>query len=499
MTINEKIKFLFQKAEEKKVNGELNAALNFYLEALRMVTPDDNQIECAIAITGLEGKSLVEDPEADKIDSFLRSRIVEIYRELGDYESAFHHAKIALFLDYQLCGKINNDTSASYQDLGLIEFKRRNLDNSETWLEKSNEADDCLLDIVTDKNIIQNIFFRKLIRAAHSAERGYLLDSAISSLKILPNLEKGFTDIIRFSDALNSCAQNLQNLCEHTKAKEFLHKAVDLHLEHGLENHPQMGRLYSNMAVLFHELWDFKAAEVFLTKSLVFNQTKSDYDRQKQINIFKEDRNVYKQLISRFQKETGFLFDIFISFNTHDQDIVRKLNDNLQSFNIKTWIFWDMKDWKKEKTYQEIIDLTSQTILKSKMVVMIASGASITSKYVTEEVKFCVENSIPILIWFPEGVRLYPSAASTISDLSNIHLLNYIQMIFRPGVYSLFGYGLRENDINIISMSILNWLSKLSDPQLSNKTIKHEEILTPTRLLPVFIDQHGNNLLDSIY
>lgn len=490
MNLVENLNQFIQTAEYLKLNGKLNDSLQYYLKALRILTPDDTQIELAIAFIGLEGKSKVESPNTDKLDSFLRSKIVEIYRELGDFQNAYYHASIALFLDRQVWGTQSNNTSASYHDLGLVEFQRKNFSDSEKWFNKSNDIDNYLLRTNLSDPIKNNINFRKLIRASQFGKRGFLLKAAKESLKILPHIEKGFPDIIKTSDALNSCAQDLQNLGEHHKAKEILKRAIHLHIESNLENHPQMGRLYSNMCILLHELWEFEGSAIYEAKSLNFDQTSFDILR-KENNILEEDRKRIKQLINRIKSVPSFNNDIFISFNTHDEDIVRELNENLKSFGMRTLIFWEIEGWKKKRSYDEIIRSISKHLLLSKIVVMVASGTSLASRYVFEEVNFCINNSIPLLIWFPEGVRLCPTASSTKTDLSEIHLLNFESKIFRPGVYSLFGYGLQEENIEVISKSIISWINKINNLKQQQYTLTNETLLIPTRLKPIFVDKNN--------
>lgn len=492
MNANE-IRGCIQQAEEEESKGHIHDSLQLYLKALRVVTPDDFQIEQAIAIVGIEGKSVVESPEADIMDSFLRAKIIKIYRELGDLESAYHHAVIALFLDRNVWGEFHNNTSASYHDLGSIEHKRQNFSDSDKWFAKSTEIDNHLLTTNLSEDIRNVILYRKLVTATHLGELGYFVEAAKESLKIIPDIDTDFPDIIKLSDAINCGALALQNICEHHKAKDVLHKAIALQTEAHLEKHPQMGRLYDNMAILLHELWEFDASAVYVAKSLMFDQTGFDTER-KRSTVIEEENKALEQLISRQQSVQNSEYDVFLSFNTHDREIVEKLHDSLESHRLRTWIFWEQKEWKKQKTPEEIINNISHKLLLSKIVVMIASGASITSEYVLKEVEHCVDNNIPLLIWFPEGVRLRPVTASTKSNLSEIHLLNFMKNTFRPGVYSLFGYGMREPEIKIVSQSIRAWFQRINANLTNKNSLTDETLLTPTRLLPVLVDDK-NNLL----
>ncbi|MEO0079190.1 MAG: tetratricopeptide repeat protein [candidate division WOR-3 bacterium] len=484
-------------AREKRNRGDFVGALANYEKALRTITTDDSQIMAAIelrdAIPVIRGIS--EYPNIDKLDSAIRTEMVEVLRELRRFDEAYHHARIAYYLDDLVWGPHHNNTAASLHDLGLIEFERHRLAEAEKWFRMSESA---------DKEVSRDLAnwqwkWRRMVRANVNASYGYFAEAVHEILTTLPEIRDKLTPY-QVAQQLNVAAQLLQNLGEHEQARPLLEEAIEVQSK-SAPDHPQLGRLYSNMAVLFLEMLKRDEAEDYMRKATQFGRFAVEVARQQDLpKWLAMEWGVVERWMqkSRWHFERGDKprsYDIFISFNTQDEAVVRRLHDALEAQGLNVWWFKEQADWNRQRPEGEVRQQILSAIDNSHLVLFIASNTSFTSDWVAEEIKHSINAVVPFILWYPEGVRVVPTEASTRSVATPSRLAEMISYVFRPGVHAFYGYGLRKPDISEIAAAVLKrFISLVPGHPITRKELGGEckgSYLTPTHLMPVFIRDDG--------
>jgi tetratricopeptide (TPR) repeat protein len=489
---------IIEKARSERRDGELSSSLATYEIALRMVTPNDDGFSKVLAFkdAGIPFKGLSEDPEADSVDSSLRSEMVEILREMFRFDEAYHHARIAQYLDELLHGYYHNDNAASLLDLGLIELSRHRPAEAEIWLRKSEEVDASLLVSDPDNFRIQH---RLLARAELWAHWGHLKQQAETFLMILPKIEN-LLEPYTLVQHLNSGSQAMQNLNEHELARQLLLRAIKIQEERA-PDHPQLGRLYSNLALVRLEQLEFSDAKRFSEDATRLERFIPEKHRFEELpRVFSDERTHIEGWMNssrRYFEEGGTRksYDIAISFNTRDESVVETLRSELEQLGLRTWWFKEDRNWDRPMADSEIEERVHKAISNAHMVVFVGSNTSFTSQFVLDEVDHAYSVRAPFLIWYPEGVRIKPTEVARRSNSSPDHLMKFFSNLLRPGVFAYYGYGLRKPDVSAIATAIKDRFTSLVVGHPIS--IQYQEmgvrcdVLYPTRLWPVFVDDDG--------
>jgi tetratricopeptide (TPR) repeat protein len=426
-----------EQARSCALAGDLEGALREYEIALRMVTPDDYEIEYAMALAAAQKRfsSTSADPRADALDSGLRAEIVDVLRHLGRFAEARHHAEIALYLDRFLGN--HNDISASLHDLGLINLA---LGQEEKALEYFQESDAIDSELRSSGQVGGALDFRKLIRGGVLADYGFMQEALMEIEGALPRIENNFPEPLKVVDALNSASQALQNLGEHARAIDFLRRAIRLQQSIS-SSHPQLGRLYANLAIIFHERRDFKSCEDWLGRLREMPPTLAERSSGYSLaDLLGEERRRQESWIAAGAREDGGgrtkSHDVFVSYNTKDEAVVAQLHDALERFGLSAWTFKEFEDWQSLKPVSEIVRAVESEIERSRLVLIVATGTSITSEYVFAEIRHALAKDIPVAVWYPSGVRLVPQDAATRTDLSADRLRAIKQKLVGFGVHA---------------------------------------------------------------
>lgn len=103
---------------------------------------------------------------------------------------------------------------------------------------------------------------------------------------------------------------------------------------------------------------------------------------------------------------------------------------------------------------------------------------------------------MPVLVWYPDGVRLSPQVASTWNACNDKDLRALTLRLSKPHVYSYYGYGLRNRSISAIADSVLKRFALIyTQHTCARLTAHYQDSLDPTKLWPVVLDSEGNPLV----
>lgn len=238
---------MLEEARSLHRSGDLEVALTRFETVLREVTPDDAQIELAMALN--RGQGVSENREADYVDSMLRSELVYVLRGLARPEEATHHARIALYLDQCLYGALHTNVSQCHHDLGICHHdlaathKRR--EDIDIALKEYSESE------AIDRSIptAPPVFKRRRERRKFYAQFGFLVDAAEHAKWLADNRPEDDAAESLMED-LNVAGQCLQDLGEHEHALEYAKRAIDVQqvVTGSVPNY-----LYENLGFLYFE------------------------------------------------------------------------------------------------------------------------------------------------------------------------------------------------------------------------------------------------------
>lgn len=489
---------LLDAARAARDSGNFSAAIASYLEALRIITPDDSQIEFAMAVQQLGASALVEAPDLDIIDSSIRSELVSLYRSQGEAKNARHHAEIAWYLDTVVHGEEHNNTSASYHDLALVHLDLGNPDEAMKCFRKSEAIDQTA---PVAQSAPKEIAWRAIMRGSILANYGYVEQAARYAVQTMDRLLQLFpTDPVKLVRAYDRGCQSLQNLGEHALARPYYEEAVKLARSHDM---PVGLRfiLLTNLVMLLEEQGDFGAASA---RAKELNDL-SKGNRECSASILEQT-----QLIDRWRERSATIavrapqpwHDLFISYSTKQDDLIRRLHVELERRGITAWTFRESDDWRTERSNDEILNRMRAEIERSGMLLAVSSSTSLTSRFVAAELDHAIAKDVPVLMWYPEGVRLQPEVASTWSATSPDDLRAFTLRLSRPGVFSYYGYGLRDQGVSVIADAIVKRFTMIYPSHRSaashSATRCVREGLDPTRLWPVVIDSEGTPLIPEL-
>jgi tetratricopeptide (TPR) repeat protein len=495
---------LINQAKVARAHGDLLAALDLYSRALRTVTPDDTQIDLAIAIVGIGGKGKCDFPVEDKLDSRLRSEIVSILIELRRYDEAYHHACIALYLDMTVYGRLSSDTSASYHDMAMIHKARRQVDEAIKYYRESEDIDKC--EAVRKENP-SGVEFRALRRAAEYADLGYIEEAARFYEEHLNRIDQWDFDLHRKAGIINAGTQCLQSLGEHALAQKYLKRGIAIQQSQAAAD-PLLGVLYSNLACLLHERCDFKGADEYDQKVKDHAGYARVYDINLIVDSLADDRRIIEHWLEHAKRgsddgEGRGENDFFLSFSIQDDVIVEQLCRSLESFGLSVWKYRRDQGNTGQLPRETIINNLHSALDTCRMAVIVSTGASIASEWVYAEIRHALDGDIPVVVWYPDGLRLCPLAAATWTNTTSNRLRELTMRFFGPGIYSYFGYGLRERNINVIADAIIKRFALMFPNDKHARSLLSmpnvQKALDGTRMPPVFVDQTGKPLVPETF
>jgi tetratricopeptide (TPR) repeat protein len=506
-----------QRAQLHVRAGELERALATYEQALRRVTPDDSVLRRVIADqdAGHPVRGRCDDPAMVIRDTQVRAEMVAILRELRRFDEACVHARIALHLDLlleQICPgtppglkvRCRNAVAASCHDLMLIEGERNHPRQEMDWLLASEAIDAELGEVAEVRGVTR---WRALARAGARARRGLLEEALRADQEAFPLVERTLTPH-QVAQHLNESAQWLQNLGEHGEAETRLRRAIRIQSAEA-PDHPQLGRLHSNLALLLHERLEFEEADECAARAVGSGIAVAAPERAPHyVGVVGSDRAELQAWMAaserHFSSSGGARrrHDVFISYNRRDEQAVETLRVALEARGLRVWTFQGELDWEQPKTDDQIRQRVFGAIADAHLVVLVTTGTSLTSMFVAEEVHHSLSLSVPVLTWYPRGVRLHPSAAAVRSDTSEEHLRTMLGRLFRPGVHAFYGSGLRGDPGREIARAVAARFARLSPGHPAVPALQEagdlEGALCPTRLWPVLVDADGQPLFPGL-
>jgi hypothetical protein len=252
--------------------------------------------------------------------------------------------------------------------------------------------------------------------------------------------------------------------------------------------------LLANLTTLLEEQGEFLAATEWATKleALGKNHYKYIATIQKEIGLIERWRK--RAAIEAIAAGHSW-HDVFISYNTNQTHLINCLHDELELRGLNAWTFQELDDWRTERPNEHVLSLMRGEIDRSAMLLAVASNTSVSSKFVAAEIDHALEQGLPVLMWYPEGVRLQPQVASKWSSTSQQDLRDFTLRLSRPGVYSYYGYGLRPRQVSVIADAILKRFAIIYPQHAAAPnsliTPNIRKGLDPTRLWPVILDSEG--------
>lgn len=447
--------------------GDSDGAEKCFLAALDKLTPEDVDIESSIL-----------------------SRLVQIQRRLKCHDKAKGYAKRELDLDekkYEIEDSIENlnDLAASNLDLGLVLMEQGQIIKAEDYFEESKKHDESIL---LREPGMTHVFPRIISRAGGMAVLGHLhkaYDAAEEALKHLNPIRIGHD---RYAADCADIAQTFQNIGEHLKAKELTERAIEIFIESGKSQHPQMERFLSNLGIILNEM--------FLNEESV----KKMYEAS-QISFSPESKLHNLFLASKFGNETGleekgFKHDFFLSYNEENKAEASELHNILENLGLDVWTFKEKEDWQKKRPDEQIIEEGREKIAQCRCLLLIVTGTSLTSNYVLDEIRTALKQEMKIMCWYPEGMRVIPIEASTSSTRDSKIIEDIGRSLLDDNVSNLFGYRKKDNNINEVANAFLfRILATYPNHPLNNHyqldDLRNKVRHMTRRSRPIFINSKG--------
>src|SRR5205823_5810302 len=104
--------------------------------------------------------------------------------------------------------------------------------------------------------------------------------------------------------------------------------------------------------------------------------------------------------------------DMFLSYNTRDEDRVRELHDALERLGLDVFTFREDPSHTRPMLVTGIILMLRRHLPECRSLLVVVSATSLTSNAVQLEVDEALDRDIPVLAWYPEGSRLTPERAA---------------------------------------------------------------------------------------
>ncbi|MDQ1351476.1 MAG: hypothetical protein QG657_1778 [Acidobacteriota bacterium] len=436
-------------------------------------------------------------PEDTNIASAILSKLVEIHRRLKRLDNAAIYAKRALDIDKEKLSLdktlINiNDLAASYLDVGLVLEEQGKIIESDKYFLKSE---------ILDRTILQrepgmlHVSWRTLTRAGHMVAFGFYQKALESGLKALAPLNPELIGYERYASAHSDLAQIFQNVGEHVNAKELTEKAINILAESVGKQNPLMATFLSNLGIILYEMSQpVEASEMIQKANLIETIPK---------NSFLQSILVWKFRNEIGLKESNFAHDFFISYNTENEDIAEKIHNTLEKIGLDVWTFKELEDWQRVRPANDIIAEEHQQLARSRILLLIVTGTSLTSKYVLDEIQTALNNNMEIMCWYPGGIRLIPREVSTRTTSDPNTLENVARSLLQYRVSNLYGYRAGENDLSEEANSLLFRLLSIYPKHPLNErynidTLRNEVRHMTKHMRPIFVSTDGKVLFPEL-
>jgi tetratricopeptide (TPR) repeat protein len=431
------------------------------------------------------------------IESMILTRLVQIQRQLKCHDKAKHFAERELALDlkkYKLEDSIENlnDIAASYLDLGLVLMEQGKIIEAEDNFKKSREFDESIL---SREPGMTHVYHRIISRAGGMVVLGHLHESLEAAVEVLEHLDPVRTGHERYASDCADIAQKFQNVGEHLKAKELTERAIEIFIESGKSEHPKMAIFLSNLGIILNEM--------FLKEQAV----KKMYEAS-QISFFPESalHNLFLALV--FGNEIGleekeFKHDFFLSYNEENEANALELHNVLENLGLDVWTFKEKEDWQRERPREQIIKETREKLSQCRCLLLIVTGTSLTSNYVLDEIRTALKKEMKIMSWYPKGMRLVPSEASTWATSEPEIIENVGRDLLNNNVSNLFGFRNKDNDISEVANAFLFRLLALYSNHPLNRRYQLDDLRNRVRHMtqrsrPIFIDDKGEIMFKDI-
>jgi tetratricopeptide (TPR) repeat protein len=490
----ENLNQLIESALKEKQEGHYEAAYGVLKRILSDIGLDE---ATELMVLSSEGAVQFNSAERNRflLESNIRSQIVDLLRKLHRPQEALNHALLAFYIDRFYLGNHNN-TAASSVDIGLVCLELQKPELARRYFDESSRIDGIIL-----KEDPNNEFanWRSNARASGYEGLGNILEALHELEKGLPVIRSVMADRQSVVIALNDYSQHLQNLGEHNKAEEVIHEAIEEQRKLGLADHPQFGILYSNLASIYLERGQFNRAKEWLNIASNFSDMVSQ--RIVLLDQARCEADMGEKMVADItapSSEFPPVHDYFISHNVNDEEKVNQLKAEMNLKGAYCWTFKENSDWQRPREYQTIMEEMRAEIGRSHALLVVASGTSLTSSCVYDEIDFAWQHKKPVLVWYPEGTRVRPHKAAERADDSMLYLMTVTQKLFSHGVCSYYGAGIRNSVIEELSDSLLYRLLLMVKHHRLHAQYHLEglrdRVRHATKMIPYFIDEDGKRM-----
>ncbi|MFZ1036717.1 MAG: tetratricopeptide repeat protein [Smithella sp.] len=492
--MQENINQLIESASRKKREGHYEAAYDLFKRVLSIIGLEETTELMVLSLKGRVDFDIGKRKQL-LLESNIRSQVVDLLRILHRPEEAIKHALIALYIDKYFHGD-HNDTAASLVDVGLLHLELHKPELAKKYFDESGRIDEAILK-EDPNNELAN--WRSDARAGGLEGLGNIVEAIQELNKKIPIIKTMLKDRQNVVIALNDYSQHLQNLGEHNDAEKVLQEAIDEQNKIGFKDHPQFGILYSNLASLHLERGQFEQAKELRKRSSIYRNVASQ-DKWF-LDDIKYESDMYEKMLVDISPESSGphpKHDYFISYNMNDEERLNELKVQMKQTGVSCWTFKEKSDWQRQRAYETIMNEMKAEIDNSYALLVIASGTSLTSSCVYDEIDYACNHKKPILVWYPEGTRVRPLRAAEKADDSAMHLLMVARKLFSSGVYSYYGSGLRNNVIKELSNSLMYRLLLMVKHHRLHTQYRLEELRERvrhgTKMTPYFIDEDGKRI-----
>jgi hypothetical protein len=289
-------------------------------------------------------------------------------------------------------------------------------------------------------------------------------------------------------NALALATDCLVDLGEHNIAEPWLRESIELARKK--YEHVNLGIRLSNLASLLHDVGRFDEAGAIMAEARRYPAVGG----KNSVRLFEEE----KQVQAIWMKERSRKYDIMISYNSRDEEVVADLHNALEAYGLNVFIFREDPTSANPMAVTEVLLMIVPHLIECRSLLVVASATSITSAWVEFEVMHALDAKLPVPAWYPRGTRMTPQEASAFSETSPSAVHRFARRLFDRQVRSYYGLGIQRGTIADLADAIaFRYLLLSPNHPLRNGrdlTAWSRRVRHPTWLAPYLVDDQGHPL-----
>jgi len=437
-------------------------------------------------------------PEEKAMTSQVLSRLVEVQRLLKKRDDALESAQQALELDRErfaddLSLACRNDLAGGLIDLGLVLSDRGRIIEADRLYLESEQLDE---EILAAEPGAMFVYWRQLSRAGHRASLGKVREALEAGRSAFAQLDASVVGSERYAVALSDLAQLYQNVGEHHEAERLTRKALKVIYDLSGVDHPLAGRFSSNLAIILYEMFlHTEAAEHMEAASRAAGKVAADRERRRV--------GVLQLLASRRRDEDSFSHDLFLSYNTENEQEAAGVHAALEETGLDVWTFKELAGWERQRPNEVIVAEEQAQLVKSRAMLLIVTGTSLTSRWVLGELETAFAHDIEVMCWYPDGMQIRPREASTWATAEPRVLADVAGSLHDARVANLFGVRSKGHGLQDVAKSILFRVLSIYPGHPLHDKYQVKELRSAVRHMtqydkPIFIGEDGTLLFPEL-